>query len=98
MNVLRVTLHPDGLAPRIRNYDQWRAHTARRIRRQLERTAAPGLAELLAEVEAFPPQPDGKVDASELAGGDLVLPMILSSDAGELRFCYALTVSARRGT
>ncbi|MFG1912535.1 helix-turn-helix domain-containing protein [Kribbella sp. NPDC048928] len=36
VNMLRVTLHPDGLAPRIRNLQQWRAHALRRVRRQLE--------------------------------------------------------------
>jgi len=40
LNVLRATLHPDGPAPRIRNFGQWRAHVVWRVRRQLERTAA----------------------------------------------------------
>ncbi|WP_210943671.1 helix-turn-helix domain-containing protein [Streptomyces sp. MK37H] len=53
LNVLRATLHPDGLSGRIRNLGQWRAHVLRRVRRQLERTSAAGLAELLAELESF---------------------------------------------
>jgi transcriptional regulator with XRE-family HTH domain len=53
-NVLRATLHPDGLAPRILNYEQWRAHVVRRVRRQWERTALPELSELLAEIESYP--------------------------------------------
>lgn len=90
VNVLRATLHPDGLAPRIRNFEQWRSHAVRRVRRQLERTAAEGLADLLAEIEAFPVPSSAEPDD----GGayDLVLPMQLSVDGGELAFHYALTV------
>ncbi|MUL41405.1 helix-turn-helix transcriptional regulator [Streptomonospora sp. PA3] len=66
INVLRVTLHPDGLARRIRNLAQWRRHVLRRVRRQLDRTAAPGLAELLAELEGYPDALPG--GASESSG------------------------------
>jgi hypothetical protein len=38
--VLRATLYPDGLAPRIRNLARWRGHVLRRLRRQPDRTAA----------------------------------------------------------
>lgn len=90
-NVLRATLHPDGLAPRIRNYEQWRAHVVRRVRRQLERTAAEGLAELLAEVESYPcPAGAGVVDAG--FDDDLVVPLRLASDHGDLALLYATTV------
>jgi transcriptional regulator with XRE-family HTH domain len=92
MNVLRATLHPDGLAPGIRNYEQWRAHVVRRIRRQLERTAAPGLAELLAEVESYP-VPDGSgVETVAGPDSDLVAPLLLSTELGDLSLLYAVTV------
>ena len=35
VNALRVTLHPDGMAPRIRNLPEWRAHLLDRLRRQV---------------------------------------------------------------
>ncbi len=91
VNVLRLTLHPDGLAPRLRNYAEWRAHTCRRVRRQLERTAAPGLAELLREIETYPVPAGGDV-AVGTATNDLVAPMVLASEHGDLSFHYALTV------
>ena len=41
VNVLRLSLHPDGLAPRIANLAEWRAHLLARLRRQIEVTADP---------------------------------------------------------
>lgn len=91
-NVLRATLHPDGMAPRIRNYEQWRTHARRRIRRQLERTAADGLAELLAEIESYPVPAGAETTTGWVPENDLVTPMVLASDHGDLSFHYALTV------
>jgi transcriptional regulator with XRE-family HTH domain len=53
-NVLRLSLHPDGLAPRIRNLRDWRVHIFRRLERQVGATADPGLAALLEELRAYP--------------------------------------------
>ncbi|MGW1801490.1 helix-turn-helix domain-containing protein [Streptomyces sp. NPDC001984] len=111
-NVLRATLHPDGMASRIRNLAQWRAHVLRRVRRQLDRTSADGLAELLAELESYPVpdadtakpfEPGGlseaasPADVRERAGGgvradDLVVPLRLSTEHGELALLYTTTV------
>jgi transcriptional regulator with XRE-family HTH domain len=91
VNILRATLHPDGLAPQIRNLEQWRTHVLRRVRRQLERTAADGLGELLAELESYSVRdattlPPGPVDQ------DLVVPLQLSTTHGDLALLYAATV------
>lgn len=90
VNVLRVTLHPEGLAPQLRNFAQWRAHAVRRVRRQLERTAADGLAALLDEIESYP-TPPGETGMPP-TDNDLVVPMRVATDHGELAFHYALTV------
>ncbi len=60
VNVMRLALHPEGLAPRIANFAEWRAHLLERLRRQVALTADPGLVALLAEVETYPvpPAPD----------------------------------------
>jgi transcriptional regulator with XRE-family HTH domain len=87
LNMLRATLHPDGLASQVRNLGQWRAHVLRRVRRQLERTAAQGLADLLAELEDYH-APDLAVDP----GNDLVVPLQLDTPYGEVAFLYAATV------
>lgn len=90
VNVLRATLHPQGLSGRILNLAQWRAHMLRRVRRQLARTAADGLTELLAELESYPVPADA--DGADTTAGDLAVPLRLSSEYGELSLLYTMTV------
>ena len=54
VNVLRLSLHPRGLAPRIANLAQWRAHLLDRLRRQIVVTSDPVLADLLREQRPIP--------------------------------------------
>jgi transcriptional regulator with XRE-family HTH domain len=54
INGLRLSLHPNGLAPRIVNLAEWRAHLLFRLRRQVEMTADPVLIALLREVSLYP--------------------------------------------
>jgi transcriptional regulator with XRE-family HTH domain len=61
-NALRIALHPDGLAPRIRNLAQWRHHLLSRLRREV---GAGGSAELLAELESYP---GGEEPSTDLGG------------------------------
>ena len=53
-NAMRLSLHPRGLAPRIVNLAEWRAHLLYRLRRQVEITADAALIELLREVSSYP--------------------------------------------
>ncbi|WP_036345135.1 helix-turn-helix domain-containing protein [Mycolicibacterium aromaticivorans] len=63
-NALRITLHPDGLAPRIRNLAQWRHHVLSRLRRE----AGPGRRSgLLAELESYPGGEDVSTDLGGVA-------------------------------
>ncbi|GAA3890554.1 helix-turn-helix domain-containing protein [Streptomyces sp. NPDC003631] len=91
-NVLRAMLHPDGMAARIRNYSQWRAATLRRVRRQLERTAAEGLAEILQELESYPTPPGQPDHGVTIPDNDLVTPTVLATEHGDLSLHHALTV------
>jgi transcriptional regulator with XRE-family HTH domain len=92
VNVLRATLHPDGLSSRILNLAQWRAHVLRRVRRQLDRTAAEGLADLLAELEAYPA--GGRTEEADTgpARDGIVVPMRLATEGGELALLYTTTL------
>jgi len=54
VNVIRLTLDPEGLAPRIVNLDEWRDHLLRRLHREYDASADPRLADLLAELEGPP--------------------------------------------
>jgi transcriptional regulator with XRE-family HTH domain len=63
-NVLRLSLHPSGLAPHIVNLGEWRAHLLGRLRRQAVVTADPVLRDLLDELRGYPcddPEPDVEV-------------------------------------
>lgn len=73
-NVLRVSLHPDGMAPRIVNLGEWRAHLLGRLRRQVALTADPALAALYDELRAYPcDQAEPEV---EMPGpGDIAVPL-----------------------
>jgi transcriptional regulator with XRE-family HTH domain len=53
-NAYRVALHPDGLAPRIRNLGEWSAHMLTRLRRELDVAPDPELSALYEEVAAYP--------------------------------------------
>ena len=94
VNVLRLSLHPAGLAPRIANFVEWRAHLLARLRRQVELTADPGLGELLAELAGYPP-PGGGPHAhppADRAYGGVVIPFQLATDLGTLSFISTTTV------
>jgi transcriptional regulator with XRE-family HTH domain len=54
INVLKLSLHPAGLAPRIRNLAEWRAHLLHRLQQQIEATHDPQLIALQREVQDFP--------------------------------------------
>ncbi|PRX45135.1 helix-turn-helix protein [Prauserella shujinwangii] len=83
VNVLRVTLHPDGMAPAIVNLGEWRAHLLGRLRREVAATADAGLADLLAELRGYPcaqPVPEVEVPGP----GDFLVPLRLRHGGAEL--------------
>jgi transcriptional regulator with XRE-family HTH domain len=53
-NALRITLHPDGMAPRILNFAEWSAHLLIRLHRQALLSQDPALAELERELLSYP--------------------------------------------
>ena len=54
INVLRLSLHPEGITPNILNLGEWRGHLLGRLRRHVALTADPELVDLLAELESYP--------------------------------------------
>ena len=94
INVLRLSLHPAGLAPRIANLGEWRAHLLARLRRQIEVSADPTLIELLRELSDYPVN-DG--DQSEISANDeeyagVVVPFRLVTEGGTLSFFSTTTI------
>jgi transcriptional regulator with XRE-family HTH domain len=74
-NALRVTLHPDGLAPRIENLAEWAGHLLERLDRQIAVSGAPDLVALAAELRSYPHMPT-QAPATELADR-LFVPLVL---------------------
>ena len=94
VNVLRVSLHPQGMAPRIANFSQWRAHVLHRLRRQIEQSADAVLVELHRELEAYPvPENLRPRDlAEEPSGSSIAVPMALIVGDRLLSFLSTTTV------
>jgi len=74
VNVLRLSLHPEGLGPRIANFNEWRAHILERLRSQAEATADPELTALMEELAGYPAPPDAR-PADLGAYGGLAVPL-----------------------
>ncbi len=93
INVLRLGLHPAGLAPRTANLPEWRSHLLARLRRQIEITADPVLVALLRELQAYPAgqAASGKPGAAPDYGG-VIVPFQLVSDFGILSFLSTTTI------
>lgn len=93
LNVLRLSLHPEGLAPRIANLAQWRAHLLNRLRQQIELTADTGLESLLKELRGYPaPISLLPMPATVNTFGGLIVPLRLATVVGTLSFFSATTV------
>lgn len=60
VNVLRLSLHPKGIAARIANLGEWREHLLRRLRGQIELTADPVLIDLMSELRSYPAPPHAR--------------------------------------
>ncbi|TIS72195.1 MAG: transcriptional regulator, partial [Mesorhizobium sp.] len=86
VNVLRLSLHPGGVAPRIVNLAEWRAHLLERLKHQNDATGDSMLIELEKELRGYPSglrssrpapvEPSGIVHPLRLAHGDQVLSFI----------------------
>ena len=93
VNVLRLSLHPLGLQPRIVNLAEWREHLFARLRKQIELTADQVLIDLHAELQALPMKPRPVAPrAAFLDLGGIAVPLRLQSEAGVLSFLSTTTV------
>jgi transcriptional regulator with XRE-family HTH domain len=94
VNVLRLSLHPKGLAPRIGNLPEWRAHLLERLRRQVEISADPVLSELLKELRGYPASPAARSHRAGNGGefSGVAVPVQFVTDNGTLSFFSTTTV------
>jgi hypothetical protein len=85
INVMRLSLHPRGAAPRITNLAQWRAHLLARLRREIAQTADPELVRLYTEIRGY--QPDLDITNVETpVAGEVVIPLRFRTGDNELVF------------
>jgi transcriptional regulator with XRE-family HTH domain len=94
VNVLRLSLHPEGLAPRIRNLAEWRAHLLTRLRQQIDVTADAMLTALLDELAAYPAPGGAKAARATVSYGyaGIVVPLQFLTDAGTLSLFSTTTI------
>jgi transcriptional regulator with XRE-family HTH domain len=92
VNVLRVSLHPGGLAPRTVNLAEWRGHLLAGLRQQIEVSGDPVLIDLLAELRSYdvPAVPASRVGSPDRA--TVAVPFRLATDHGVLSFLSTITV------
>ncbi|KQV81786.1 helix-turn-helix transcriptional regulator [Rhizobium sp. Root1220] len=91
VNVLRLSLHPQGLAPDIVNLGEWRAHLLERVRQQIDMTADPILGGLLKELQALSPTDGDSCDIGHDYAG-IAVPLKLRTSAGILSLISTTTV------
>jgi hypothetical protein len=89
VNVLRLSLHPEGIAPRILNLPEWRSHLLERLQGQIDAAGDPVLVQLMQELRSYPVC-GGPHDAVEMSEeSDMVVPIRLTI-GGEV-FCFFST-------
>jgi transcriptional regulator with XRE-family HTH domain len=87
VNVIRLSMHPDGLAPRIANLGEWQVHLHDRLTRELAATGDVRLQNLLDEL------PDAREAGVAYASESLVVPLRLRvPGGGELSMFTTTTV------
>ncbi len=85
--MLRLSLHPGGIAPSVLNFGEWRAHLLARLKQQISLTQDPGLIALYQEASAYPHDEQmGDAPPNRIA-----IPLVLQTPAGVLRF-YTTTM------
>jgi transcriptional regulator with XRE-family HTH domain len=89
VNVLRLSLHPEGVAPLIVNLGEWRAHLLDRLGRQAVVSGDPALFALHEELAGYPGGEPGHVP--DLEAGAIAVPLRLRVDDDELVFISTAT-------
>lgn len=86
VNMLRLMLHPAGMAGRVLNLDEWGRHVIENLRARVRRSPDPRLDAFVDELAGYVPRPPV---GSEHLG--FSVPMRLASPDGELHLITTLT-------
>ncbi|MFD8983328.1 helix-turn-helix domain-containing protein [Streptomyces sp. NPDC059564] len=94
LNAMRLTLHPRGLAPRIRNLRQWRGHLLEQMERQIALARSAPLRALYEEVAAYPVPPEAEPEEAPDASEGFpyfALPLRIEHDGHLLSFVSSVS-------
>ncbi len=93
VNVLRLSVHPAGLARRIVNFTEWRNHLVHRLHRQVDATGDAALAALIEELRAYP-TPDAAARAPKASHdyAGIVVPLQITTEEGVLTLFSTTTI------
>jgi transcriptional regulator with XRE-family HTH domain len=89
INVLRLSLHPEGQAPRIVNLAQWRTHVLDRVAREAVAAGDPALVALHDELAGYPGGEDGQ--GADAVSAEIAVPLRLRHGDLELAFISTKT-------
>jgi transcriptional regulator with XRE-family HTH domain len=89
VNALRLSLHPEGMAPRIVNLGEWRAHILDGLGRRAVVTGDPALFALHDELAAYPGGEPAEAPDLEVAA--IATPLRIRAGDVELGFISTLT-------
>ncbi|TCO65562.1 helix-turn-helix protein [Actinocrispum wychmicini] len=89
LNAYRIALHPQGMAPRVRNFGAWARHVTERLHQEAVRNPDPRLAELAAELAGYVPEVELTDDHLGFA-----VPLELVTERGDLRLMTTVTTFA----
>ncbi|MFD4871749.1 helix-turn-helix domain-containing protein [Streptomyces sp. NPDC058420] len=92
LNAMRLTLHPEGMAPRIRNLGEWRGHLLTQMERQIALHRSEPLRALYEEVAAYP-VPEAVANGEQPADSVpyFALPMRIEHDGRVLSFVSSIS-------
>jgi hypothetical protein len=88
VNVRRLALHPQGLAPRVLNFGEWGRHVTEMIRHQIDRRPNADEAALLSELDVYVNDQPVKPSPDYMG---LAMPLHLASSAGDLKLLMTVT-------
>lgn len=92
LNAMRLTLHPRGMAPRIRNLGEWRGHLLTQMERQIALHRSEPLRALYEEVAAYPvPEAAGAGDRPDDSVPHFALPLRIEHEGRVLSFVSSIS-------
>jgi len=90
LNVMRLTLHPQGLAPRIQNLREWRDHLLAQMDRQIALQRSSALRALYEEVAAYPVPDRSEAEPCESVAY-FALPLQIEHEGQVLSFVSSIS-------